>query len=278
MFKNIRFYLTIALGLILYIFLIFKFVNEVKNTNLSPLFSFSNLILIIVCFLITILLIFSQSLFLKTIFETFNLEIGLKESIKYWLIFVATGVFTAGFSMPLWVFNKFKKLNKSSAESFFLILLYYIFCMFPIFLMLLIFFFNKILLALFLIFFIVLIVLIKVLQNMLNSEKFLKIIFKAILISFLSEFIYFLIFLLSSNMLSLNLKLIFILKSFLISQLSSIISPTSSGLGITEPIIVYYLSLYNLNIAKTILFTFLYRFFTFWIPAFLGAFILIRRK
>jgi uncharacterized membrane protein YbhN (UPF0104 family) len=278
MLKNLRFYLTIALGAILYLFLLFKFLKEIKNTDFSPLFSIINLILIILCFIITILLIFSRALFLKKIFKIFNVQVDLNWSIDSWLISVATGVFTAGISMAILIFDKFKKLNRSNSEPFLLIFLYYFLCMFPVFFMLFIFFFNKITLVLFLIFFIILLLLMRILQILLNGRTFLKEFFYAILISFISEIIYLLIFWISFNIVGLSSNPIFILKAFVIAQLSSTISLTSSGLGITEPLTIYYISLYNLNMAKIILFIFLYRFFTFWIPVFWGVFILIRRK
>jgi len=279
MLKNLRFYLTIALGAILYLFLLFKFLKEIQNTDFSPLFSIINLILIILCFIITILLIFSRALFLKKIFKIFNVQVDLNWSIDSWLISVATGVFTAGISMAILIFDKFKKLNKSNSELFLLIFLYYFLCIFPVFFMLFIFFFNKITLVLFLIFFIILLLLMRILQILLNGKTFLKEFFYAILISFISEIIYFLIFWISFNIVGLSLNPIFILKTFVIAQLSSTISLTSSGLGITEPLTIYYISsLYNLNMAKIILFIFLYRFFTFWIPVFWGVFILIKRK
>jgi uncharacterized membrane protein YbhN (UPF0104 family) len=278
MLKSLRFYLTIALGVILYLFLLFKFLKEIKNTDFSPLFSIINLILIILCFIITILLIFSRALFLKKIFKIFNVQVDLNWSIDSWLISVSTGVFTAGISMAILIFDKFKKLNKSNSESFLLIFLYYFLCMFPVFFMLFIFFFNKITLVLFLIFFIILLLLMRILQILLNGRTFLKEFFYAILISFISEIIYLLIFWISFNIVGLSLNPIFILKAFVIAQLSSTISLTSSGLGITEPLTIYYISLYNLNMAKIILFIFLYRFFTFWIPVFWGVFILIRKN
>ncbi|MGC8981540.1 MAG: hypothetical protein ACP5JU_01145 [Minisyncoccia bacterium] len=279
MLEKIRFYLTIILGSILYIFLIFKFFDEAKRVNFNFIFSLNNLTLIIISFFLTIFLILSQSLFLKTILKSFDIEINLKESIDYWLIFVATGVFTAGLSMPILIFNKLKNLKRSYSESIFIIILYYLIYILSIFLLFTIFFFKKFYLVLFLIFLTIFIILLKIPYEFLEKkEKFLKGILTAILIPFLSEFIYFLFFLISFNIVKINLGLSLVLKSFLVSQIFSIISPTGGGLGFIEPILIYYLSLFKLNMAKIILATFLYRFFTFWIPAFLGAFIIIKRK